>query len=99
MTEDDDDWMCPRTSHSWSRPQRPDGVVYLIQRKRRIPVSGNVAFIEQWDEWAEFPTREERDAELQHLRATTSWHLRGRQAHYIGGQIVRMPDPGEYMDV
>lgn len=93
----DDDWMNPKTSATWTEPRRKEGTVYEIQRKRRVPVTGNVAYIERWETWQEFDSKEKRDKELERLRKETSWHVRGRTAHYIFGQ-KRYRDPSEYMD-
>jgi hypothetical protein len=94
----DDDWMNPQdTSYIYEKKPRKDGTVYLIERKKRIPVTGNVAFIEQWDTWCEFDSKDERDEELAKLRKSTSWHLRGRSLTYIGGRPIHR-DPTEYMD-
>lgn len=94
---DEDTWMNPQTSISWQAPPKKDGTYYAIERKKRIPVSGNVAFLEQWDTWQEFDDKNKRDAELARLRETTSWLLRGRTYNYVNGQIIG-PDPFEHMD-
>ena len=95
----DDSWMNPQTSFSTFNHPPKDGLFFVIERKRRVPVSGNVAFLEQWDTWSEFDTKEARDAALEKLRADTSWHVRGRQRVYRNGNEMPSPDPYEFMDV
>ncbi len=95
----DDDWMYPKTSTSYVHKPHPDGTFYLISRKKRIPVSGNVSHIEQWDTWKEFPTKAERDAELKKLRSETSWTLRADQVTYLHGTIFPGSNLRDLMDV
>ena len=72
---DDDDWMNPSTSVSWSMP--PPKETWLIQRERVIVCTWmGDGPPREWKTWMSYDTREERDAELKHLRETTSWHLR-----------------------
>lgn len=92
-----DDWMEPRTSISWESPPPKNGTFYQIQRKRRIPVTGNVAFLERWDVYAEYESKDERDKKLARLRETTEWHLRARTVNYINGRDFSR-DPSEYQD-
>lgn len=93
-----DDWMHPRTSYSFTSPPPKNGQFFQIQRKRATPVSGNVAYIYNWDVWQEYESKEERDKELARLRQThPEWHLRGRRANYINGQNFE-PNPTEYLD-
>jgi hypothetical protein len=96
---DDDDWMNPSTSGSYVLKPHPDGTFYLISRKRRIPVTGNVSHIEQWELWREFTDKAERDAELKKLRETTTWVLRADQVIYIGGRAMPGPNPRDLIDV
>lgn len=93
----DDDWMNPKSSSGWQAAPMKNGVFYQIQRKKRIPVTGNVAFLEQWECWSEYDTKEARDKALKSLRETTSWHLRGRTVRFIHGAEVG-GDPFEYRD-
>ena len=53
-----DDWMNPSRSASFERPPppKPGKIDYVIQRKKAIPVSGNVAAIYRWDFWAKYDT-------------------------------------------
>lgn len=95
-----DDWMHPTThSHTWTEPRHADGTFYLISRKRRIPVTGNVSHIEQWDTWQEFDSKEKRDAELAKLRDMTTWVLRADQVVYVGGSALPGSNPRDLMDV
>ena len=94
-----DDWMHPKTSYAYVVKDHPDGTFYLISRKKRIPVTGNVAFLEQWDTWREFDDRAKRDAELKRLRETTEWTLRADQATYIGGRMMPGSNPRDMLDV
>lgn len=79
MAYENDDWMNPQRHGGWSmadlsksRQERP----FVIQRCRRIPVSGNVSSIEQWNFWSDYATKDERDEALRKLRAEHSWKLR-----------------------
>lgn len=57
-----------------------NAVMFFIQRKRAIPVTGNVSHITQWDVWSEHDTEEDRDAALKKLREEhPMWRLRARQ--------------------
>lgn len=95
----EDDWMNPEQAYSANLRPRKDGTFYLIERKRRIPVTGNVGYLERWDQWAEFDNKDERDEALANLRETTQWVLRGSRATYIGGQILPGSDPRETIDI
>ena len=95
----EDDWMNPQTSGFWTPRVHPDGTFYLISRKRRIPVSGNVSHIERWETWEEFDNREKRDKNLAELRKTTTWGLRADQVTYIGGHPMKTPDPRDLIDI
>lgn len=97
MTKIDDTWMNPTTSIGWSPPPPKNGTYYVIERKKHIPVSGNVAFLERWETWQEFQEKDRRDAELKRLRETTSWVLRGRVYTYVNGRQIGH-DPIENMD-
>lgn len=94
----EDDWMNPQNK-TWYKNERPpkNGTYYVIERKRRIPVTGNVAFLERWETWAEFDSKAKRDVELKRLREETSWILRGRQRTYVRGVEVGY-GPTEYLD-
>jgi hypothetical protein len=85
MSEPDltDDWMNPRT-HSWgSTLPEKRGVKYVIQRERRVIVSGPSGSISRWDQWAEYDTAEDRDLALEKLRQSHPvWHLRARERNY-----------------
>ena len=94
-----DTWMNPTTSLSYTSPPPKNGSYYLIQRKRAIPVTGNVGRIYQWDTCAEFDNEADRDASLKKLRdQNPEWHLRARSAFYING-VNHTSDPTEYMDI
>ena len=95
----DDDWMNPTTSRVWTPKRHADGMFYLISRKKRIPVSGNVSYIEEWETWQEFANKDERDVELQRLRDTTTWKLRADQVMYLNGQIMPGSNPRDMIDV
>ncbi|HEU4345778.1 MAG TPA: hypothetical protein VFU31_29870 [Candidatus Binatia bacterium] len=99
MRETDDDWMYPQTSYVWTSKPHADGTFYLISRKRRIPVSGNVSHIEEWETWKEFSDKVERDAELKRLRDETTWVLRADQVIYMGGKIMHGSNPRDLIDV
>lgn len=87
-----DDWMNPPTSGSWvfNEADRTANR-WLIQRCRLVPVTGNVACIEQWDEWSAHPTKTERDEALRKLRAEHAWHLRPASYDLLG-RVVRVDD-------
>lgn len=96
---DDDSWMHPRTSISFTMPPPKNGTYFQIQRKRATPVSGNVSHIHSWDMFEEFKTKEERDARIAVLRDEHPiWHLRARTLRYFNGQLVGGHDPFEYRD-
>ncbi len=95
--DDEDTWMNPRRSVVYKSPPPKNGHYFVIERKKRIPVSGNVAFIERWESWQEFDAKEKRDDELKRLRETTSWVLRGRSYYYVNGQQMS-GDPFEMRD-
>lgn len=95
----EDDWMNPPRSVAWTHKPHPDGTFYLISRKKRIPVSGNVSHIEQWETWKEFADKAERDAELSRLRDTTLWTLRADQVTYFRGEVLPGSNPRDMMDV
>lgn len=96
---DDDDWMHPNRSIAFTMPPPKNGTFHQIQRKRAIPVTGNVSHIYSWDVYREFETKDERDAELAKLRKDhPSWHLRARSLTYFNGQIIGGHDPFEYRD-
>lgn len=82
-----DDWMNPQTSHVYSPQKRADGEVWLIQREKRKIVFGPSGSICQWEAWAEFATKDERDLELARLHKTTQWSLRGRRGYYRNGEL------------
>ena len=92
-----DDWMYPQSTVTFTPAPPKDGTFYVIERKRRIPVSGSVSHIERWDTWAQFTDKKERDGELSRLRETTDWHLRGRVRTFLNG-VETTRDPTEYMD-
>ena len=84
----EDDWMNPPTSvGTSSRPKKEDGEVWVIQRQKRTVVFGSPGSITSWATWAEFRSKDERDAELERLRKATRWSLRGRRGHYRGGEL------------
>ena len=95
----EDDWMNPPRSMSWTYQPHPDGTFYLISRKKRIPVSGNVSHIERWDTWKEFSDKDARDAELKRLRETTSWVLRSDQVTYLNDAIISGPNSRDEIDL
>jgi hypothetical protein len=95
----DDDWMYPKASVAWANKAHADGTFYLISRKKRIPVSGNVSHIEQWDTWKEFAHKNERDTELKRLRAETNWTVRADQVTYLNGQALPGSNPRDLIDV
>lgn len=97
--EMNDDWMNPPTSGSWQATRHEDGIFYLISRKRRIPVSGNVSYIERWETWQEFKDKAERDAELERLRETTVWVLRADEVTYLNGCQLPGLNPRDMIDV
>lgn len=97
MRKIEDSWMNPHTSISYTTPPPKNGTFYVIERKKRVPVSGNVAFLERWGTWEEYKSKEDRDAELARLRETTSWVLRGRVYSYVNGQHIGS-EPTENMD-
>lgn len=89
-----DDWMNPRTSVSWSmgdvgkeRRENP----WIIQRCRRVPVTGTVASIEEWSFWSSFPTRADRDAALRRLRSEQGWKLRPA-SYSMGGRTLHIDE-------
>lgn len=94
-----DDWMNPPTNYAWTEPRHADGIFYLISRKKRTPVSGNVSYIEQWDTWKEFTDKAERDSELKRLRSETDWVLRADRRSYMGGMEVPGSNPRDTIDV
>jgi len=75
-----DDWMDPQPrTFSFSEPKIENKTEYLIERARRIPVTGNVSSLVQWATWSVHETKRERDAELKRLsKAHPKWHLRAR---------------------
>ncbi|TXH45661.1 MAG: hypothetical protein E6Q97_31420 [Desulfurellales bacterium] len=91
----DDDWMNPHARKSRSmadvkqgRRERP----FVIQRCRRVPVSGNVAYIEEWAFWSSHATQIERDEELRKLRSAHSWTLRPASYNALGMLQVDMDE-------
>jgi len=95
----DDDWMHPKTSVAYVLKPHEDGTFYLISRKRRIPVSGNVSHIEQWETWKEFAHKNERNTELKRLRDETDWVLRADQVTYLNGNALPGSNPRDLIDV
>jgi hypothetical protein len=95
---ENDDWMHPKTSFSWSPPPPKNGTFFVIERKKATPVSGNVSSIHTWDEWQSFDKKDDRDTELKRLRETTTWHLRARTYTYVNGKLMGGHDPFEYRD-
>lgn len=95
-----DDWMHPKTSHAWTAPKpHADGTFFLISRKKRIPVFGNVPFLGQWETWMEFTNKADRDAELKTLRETTDWTLRADQVIYMRGEVLPGSNRRDIIDV
>ena len=94
---EDDTWMNPSRSVTFTAPPPKHGTYYVIERKKATPVSGNVGAIYHWDTWQEFQDKDKRDTELKRLRETTTWQLRGRVYNYINGMQIG-PDPTEHMD-
>lgn len=94
---EEDTWMNPSRSAGFEMPPPKNGTFHVIERKRMIPVSGNVSAIGQWDTWQEFSNKDERDTELKRLRNTTTWVLRARTHTYVNGQSIGF-DPSEYAD-
>jgi hypothetical protein len=95
----EDDWMNPKTVGAYIHREHPDGTFYLISRKKRIPVTGNVSHIEQWATWQEFDDKAKRDAELKRLRGETEWVLRADQVIYLHGRVLPGSNPRDMMDV
>jgi hypothetical protein len=97
MSDRDDDWMIPwnrqSVGHSTNyakelRLKRP----FLIQREKVIMCTWvGDGPPRQWDLWASFETKEERDAALAKLRQDhPAWHLRARHLDSLG-RIVEPP--------
>ncbi len=90
--DDEDTWMNPK-SVSWAYDKKRErDMPWLIERCRRVPVTGNVAFVQEWDVWSRHATRDERDGELRKLRANHSWVLRPARVDFRG---YRVPDLDE----
>lgn len=96
-TDLSDDWMNPRRSCSWTTPPPPKmgEIHYVIQRKKAIPVSGNVSAIYRWERWSKHGTAAERDAELARLREEhPAWRLRARDIN-AWAEYHNLPQPGD----
>lgn len=90
--DDEDTWMNPQPV-SWVY-KAPDysKEPYLIERCRRLPVTGNVSFIEQWDVWSRHATKTDRDAELAKLRKEHRWKLRPSRVDFLGVRHVEQDE-------
>lgn len=93
---DDDTWMNPK-SVEWIYDEKRErdrarNMPWLIERCRRVPVTGNVAFIEQWDVWSRHATRDERDVELRKLRNDHSWTLRPARVDFMGHHVPHIDE-------
>ncbi len=96
MNDNTDDWMNPSRSTVYQSPPPPKvgQIDYVIQRKKAIPVSGNVSAIFRWEFWSKHETAARRDKELERLHSEHPvWRLRARDidayAEYRG-----WPQPG-----
>lgn len=89
MSKTKDDWMYPQRHSGWQAQSREPPKEFIIQRMKAAPVTTWMGSPPRptWEEWDEFDTEAERDAELVRLRQTTEWRLRPARRSILGGQV------------
>lgn len=81
-----DDWMNPTPHLGWQGP--PQRKPFIIERAKKSICFGDPGYVIEWHLWADYDTREARDAALTAiLQNHPLWKLRARQLDPLGRTI------------